>query len=963
MKKLISLLLSMAMVFSMTAVQALAADEETAMLADTGAEGTDAPVAQTVTLDLSQGSITISATGYTQGSGNETPFTGAYTIKQDDKAYLNNAVSVTGGTHEITMNDVIIDVSNSSGACAFSIASGATVDLKLAGPVTLKSGSYAAGLSVPAGAAVTVSAVADSGALTAEGGEHGAGIGGYNNKSANFNYSFAKGGNITILSGTVVALGGSQGAGIGGGCRGDGTGTGEMLRIFGGKVTATSDDYGAGIGGGYQGDGTGQSGKMIIGGNAAVTATGGSCGAGIGGGYQADGTGVYGKITLGGTANVTAIAKSSAGIGSGYLGSFGTGQSGEVLITENVTVQASAISGAGIGSGTPSFQDGSCSYGTGTDGRLTINGNADVTATSMYASAIGSGYETANQAGSHSTGENGVISISGNAVVKATGRVYGIGGYDDTNINGSLNISGGTVIARATSTDTCACGIGRIKKCNIYGGTVSASGYTGIYRANVNGGVVTAESSKSTDGFGALTADGNWDGWVTSLPAQTSNNMKSGVLFSGNEGKIIGSSYTLPADREIPEGATLTVDAGQELIVPAGTTLMVNGKLVVAGTLNTAETGVIAGSGETEITGTVTGKKLPIAIQAHDMSTMEKTFDVSTLFTIPETAGAATYTVMKDGTPVALEGTTLSIPDGGTFTVTVATEETVNYQAASATATLTATVHNHQLRAVDAKAPDCLNAGNIAYWVCESGCGKYFSDESGENVITAAGTVLPAKGHQFDNGVCTACGAKDPAYEINAVIEAGSLTTYPGDTIKVPISVRNNPGISSIKLTVTYDPAVLGYKGCTFNEALTSIAGSQTVVNDTQSGRVVLSWVVANAAYTDAKGDIAVLDFEVKSVAENTSSPVSISYEPESTFDNNLVDQKFLIKNGTVQVNMIRPGDINGDGTVNVNDALLLLNYVCDLRKDEVKGNPDVNGDGAVNNKDVVILLRYIAKF
>ena len=604
MKKLISLLLSMEMVFSMTAVQALAADEETAMLADTDTEGTDAPVVQTVTLDLSQGSITISATGYTQGSGNETKFTGAYTIEQSNKSYSNKTVSVTGGTHEITMNDVVIDVSNSSGACAFSIATGATVDLKLAGRVMLKSGSYAAGLSVPTGAAVTISAVSASGALTAEGGKYGAGIGGYNNKSANFNYSFAKGGNITILSGTVVALGGSQGAGIGGGCRGDGTGTGEMLRIFGGKVTATSDDYGAGIGGGYQGDGTGQSGKIIIGGNAAVTATGGSCGAGIGGGYQADGTGVYGKITLGGTANVTAIAKSSAGIGSGYLGSFGTGQSGEVLITENVTVQASAISGAGIGSGTPSFQDGSCSYGTGTDGRLTINGNADVTATSMYASAIGSGYETANQAGSHSTGENGVISISGNAVVKATGRVYGIGGYDDTNINGSLNISGGTVIARATSTDTCACGIGRIKKCNISGGTVSASGYTGIYRANVNGGVVTAESSKSTDGFGALTADGNWDGWVTSLPAQASNNMKSGVLFSGNEGKIIGSSYTLPADREIPEGATLTVDAGQELIVPAGTTLTVNGKLVVAGTLNTAETGVIAGSGETEITGT-----------------------------------------------------------------------------------------------------------------------------------------------------------------------------------------------------------------------------------------------------------------------------------------------------------------------------------------------------------------------
>ena len=269
MKKLISLLLSMAMVFSMTAVQALAADEETAMLADTGAEDTNAPVAQTVTLDLSQGSITISATGYTQGGGDETPFTGAYTIKQDDKAYFNNTVSVTGGTHEITMNNVDIDVSGISGACAFSIASGATVDLKLAGPVTLKSGSYAAGLSVPTGAAVTISAISASGALTAAGGDRGAGIGGKAN---------ASGGNITILSGTVDALGCGGGAGIGGGWDGSGTGIGESIHISGGKVTA---DGTAGIGGGYYADGTGERGQIIIDGNADVTATA-NVGAGIG---------------------------------------------------------------------------------------------------------------------------------------------------------------------------------------------------------------------------------------------------------------------------------------------------------------------------------------------------------------------------------------------------------------------------------------------------------------------------------------------------------------------------------------------------------------------------------------------------------------------------------------------------------------------------------------------------------
>ena len=126
-----------------------------------------------VTLDLSQGGIVISTTGYTQGGGDETPFTGAYTIEQSDKSNLTNTISVENGTHQITMNNVDIDVSSVSGACAFSIEAGASVLLKLVGTVTLKSGNTKAGLSVPSGAAVTISADTDSDELTAEGAQGG----------------------------------------------------------------------------------------------------------------------------------------------------------------------------------------------------------------------------------------------------------------------------------------------------------------------------------------------------------------------------------------------------------------------------------------------------------------------------------------------------------------------------------------------------------------------------------------------------------------------------------------------------------------------------------------------------------------------------------------------------------------------------------------------------------------------
>lgn len=917
MKKVMALLLSIAMMLSLTAVEVMADDEA-------------------VTLDLSEGSIVISATGYKQGDGKETPFTGAYTIVQNDTTYMDRTISVTGGTQKITMGSAVdIDVHGKSDACAFSIEKGASVELVLAGPVTLKSGEKKAGLSVPTGAAVTISAAKRAGTLSATGGANGAGIGG----------SYTTGGSITILSGTVEAFGGTGGAGIGGGYDYAGTGTDEVIHISGGKVTAKADS-GAGIGGGYNGNGTGSSGQIII-----------------------DGTAV-----------VEASAISGAGIGSGCGGRLAvylTGESGEVLITEQATVRASSASGAGIGGGEPGeyYSNGyhySNSYGTGSNGKLTINGSANVTATSTTASGIGVGSRTSTPSDrSYTTGTNGVISISGNAVVNATGKFYGIGAYKDES-TGALAISGGTVTARATDEEKSAsCGIGRIAHFTVSGGTVNASGYTGIYCATVNGGVVTAESRKSASGFGTLISGGGRNGWVVSKPAQAAHQMASGVLFSGDEGKIIGEYCELPASlREIPAGATLTVDAGQELLVPAGGTLRVsgkliaNGKLVVEGTLDTAAGGEVEVNGESNITGSITGNRLPLVIQTKDETTEATSFDVSTLFTIPANAGAVSYTVTgRNGASGKLEGTIFTVENGGVFEVKASVQESAHYQAAEATALLTARngsqPHVHVKIEFEAKAPDCLNPGNIRYWACEN-CGKCFSDESCETEIPYESTILPATGHKFENGACTVCGAEDPSYAGTAVIEVGSLTAYPGDTIEIPVSLRNNPGVTSFKLTVHYDDTLLSYQNLAFDEALTAIKDSKTFVNAEQSGQVTLAWVATGSNYSGS-GSVAVLTFKVNAAQENTNTQLSVTYDEEDVFNSDFVNQHFLTKAGSVQVNTVRPGDINGDGKVDAMDAMLLLHYVCGLKQNEVKGNPDVNGDGKTNNKDVVILLRYVA--
>lgn len=929
MKKALSLLLCLALLFSLAPVEIHAEEEEP------------------VTLNLAQGSIVISATGYAQDGGAETPYTGDYTIVQTDTTYVDKTISVTGGEHKITMSSkVVIDVHAISDACAFSIATGASVELALTKSVTLKSGENRAGLAVPTGAAVTISSENRYGALKAVGGSSGAGIGGYYGNSSSY-----AGGNITILSGTVEATGGFDAAGIGG--YDDGTGRDEQIHISGGKVTATGGSNAAGIGGGNHSSATGENGQITIDGTAVVTATGKDGGAGIGGAYQCNGTGTKGKLLLAGSAQVTASSDSGAGIGAGASNgttTCGTGSYGEILITESAVVDSGSDSGAGIGGGKPSAY----SSGTGSNGRLTINGNAQVTAASTKAAGIGGGYNSESY--SYLAYDGGVISISGNARVEATGGRWGIGANTYKN-DGALKISGGTVIARATDeTVTTACGIGKSGSTTITGGAVEASGYTGIAQATVNGGTVTATSLTAASGVADLSSEIMQEGWVVSLPAQESHSMSSGVLFSGSQGQILGDFYELPDDREIPADAALTVAEDQELIVPKGTKLTVTGSLTVNGKLTV--------NGNIDVTGTLTGQLLPVTIETHDQETEETSFDVSALFTIPETAGTVTYTVVcKNGAAGTLTGTILSIQQSGTFEITASTAETALYQSASATAVLTAKngalPHEHQLEEFEEKAPTCLEPGNIHYWTCVT-CGKCFSGEGGTE-IPYDSTIRAALGHDFHNGSCTRCGAEDPGYQTTAAIAISSLTAYPGDTIRIPVSIRSNPGISAMKLTITYDTELLEYQEAAFDQAFLDAAGAQTCVNAETAGKVILDWVQGQGEYSGS-GDFAVLTFKVKAVTEDGDAALTITYDPEDIFNKDHENQTFQIENGTVQIKKLRPGDINGDGSVNINDALLLLRYVCELDQDQVLGNPDVTGDGKVNNKDVVTLLRFVAK-
>ena len=178
--------------------------------------------AETKELDLAEGNIVISATGYTIGDAEETAFNGNYTISSTAQSATAYYILVTGGTHTITLNDLVCTSSESS---PIKLSGDAKVNLILVGTSALTGSGYHAGI-----------------------GES----------------RYAKGGGeIYIYGGNIYATSSGNGAGVGGGGTADASAKTMKIGIYGGIISAGGSTYAIG-------DGKSQS-------ICEVTVTGGAC--------------------------------------------------------------------------------------------------------------------------------------------------------------------------------------------------------------------------------------------------------------------------------------------------------------------------------------------------------------------------------------------------------------------------------------------------------------------------------------------------------------------------------------------------------------------------------------------------------------------------------------------------------------------------------------------------------------
>lgn len=157
-------------------------------------------------------------------------------------------------------------------------------------------------------------------------------------------------------------------------------------------------------------------------------------------------------------------------------------------------------------------------------------------------------------------------------VTGGSGGGSGIGGAKD-GVGGDIEIGGGHVVITGGEGGT---GIGSSKELlkEAEGGTIQISG--GV--VNVTNGIGTSNDT--------LTGIGDGNPWVVADKIEAKIGSFSGVLFQGDEGKLLGgNAYKIEENRTLPAKKTLTIESGMTLEISEEACLTLEGTLKNDGSL------------------------------------------------------------------------------------------------------------------------------------------------------------------------------------------------------------------------------------------------------------------------------------------------------------------------------------------------------------------------------------------
>ena len=260
--------------------------------------------------------------------------------------------------------------------------------------------------------------------------------------------------------------------------------------------------------------------------------------------------------------------------------------------------------------------------------------------------------------------------------------------------------------------------------------------------------------------------------------------------------------------------------------------------------------------------------------------------------------------------------------------------------------------------------------------------GSYvYSSTASYGTVTVTANFVPHETHTFgawvvttpaavgaagvETRTCTVCRFEETR-AIDPLTPQGTIRVspgraHPGGIARITVSVEDNPGLAAALLRVQYDPQVLTLidveNGVVFPSSAFQPGG------DLGEVPFAVSWydALTTTAYA-GDGALVTFTFSVADDASAGTTPITVTYDTESTFDPDMNDVLFAVDDQPVTIGERMPGDTDGDGVLSVRDAAVLVRFLVGGWNVHVDlSNADVDGDGKLTLKDVVRIRRFLA--
>lgn len=215
---------------------------------------------------------------------------------------------------------------------------------------------------------------------------------------------------------------------------------------------------------------------------------------------------------------------------------------------------------------------------------------------------------------------------------------------------------------------------------------------------------------------------------------------------------------------------------------------------------------------------------------------------------------------------------------------------------------------------------------------------------------TAAETTEPSTEETVEKP--TEAAEAPETEETVPVLTVASASAQPGQTVKLTVTLTDNPGLCGLNFQIDYDKTLLTLED--FDCTSDAFALGDWTVGIGEGERAL--WIQPDE--TRENGEVLTLIFTIAQNAPQGEIPVRLTELAGVNAQAETVP--LTCREGTVQVTVGIPGDINGDGRVTSADLLRLRRYLSGQSVPVETGNADLNADGKVDLTDVMLLQKLL---